>query len=305
MRFMMLIKSDDRAEAGELPSPELLTAMGKYNEELVRSGVLLAGEGLQASSKGFRVRNEGGKITVTDGPFAEARELIAGYWMIQAKSKEEAVEWARRVPFAVDGPSAMPGGEGEIEVRQVTEVSDFAPQDSDEAWRAQQAEMRGGTEDGLPLVVKQPPSAAKSGPKQRYMMMFKADAKSEAGLPPTPQVMAEMGALMGEMAQAGVLLSGEGLRPSSLGARVIFSGAKPRVIDGPFAETKELIAGFCLVDVASKAEAVEWATRGALVNGDCVSEVRRVFTEADFGALVDEAPEVFAAEREFRAKTEG
>ncbi|PYS27669.1 MAG: dehydrogenase [Acidobacteria bacterium] len=123
MRFMMLVKADKNSEAGVLPSKELLTAMGKFNEEMIKAGVMLAGEGLQASSKGARVKFSGGKRTVIDGPFAETRELIAGFWIIQVKSKEEAIEWARRCP--------APMGEGrdaEIEIRQVFEASDFPPE---------------------------------------------------------------------------------------------------------------------------------------------------------------------------------
>jgi hypothetical protein len=119
---MMIIKADENSEAGKLPSKELLTAMGKFNEEMVKAGVLLAGEGLQPSSKGARVKLSKGKRTVIDGPFTEAKELIAGFWLIQVKSREEAIEWAKRVP---DSPDAEPGQEGEIEVRQVFEMTDF------------------------------------------------------------------------------------------------------------------------------------------------------------------------------------
>jgi len=115
MRFMLIVKADHRSEAGILPTEKELADMGKLNEEMVKSGVMLAGEGLQASSKGARVTFKGGKPTVKDGPFTEAKELIAGFWLIQAKNKEEAIEWARRVPFE----------DGEIEVRQVFELEDF------------------------------------------------------------------------------------------------------------------------------------------------------------------------------------
>ena len=118
MRFMIIVKATEDSEAGKLPSAELLTAMGKFNEELVNAGVLLAGEGLQPSSKGARIRYEGSKRTVVDGPFAETRELIAGFWLIQVKSKEEAIEWMKRCPNPFDGPS-------EIEIRQVFEMEDF------------------------------------------------------------------------------------------------------------------------------------------------------------------------------------
>jgi hypothetical protein len=118
MRFMVLVKADENSEAGVLPSEELLTKMGKFNEELVKAGVLLAGEGLQASSKGARVRFSGDQRTVIDGPFAETKELVAGFWLLDVKSKEEAIEWVKRVPAPMEG-------ETEIEIRQVFEVEDF------------------------------------------------------------------------------------------------------------------------------------------------------------------------------------
>src|SRR5512132_1060906 len=119
MRFMILVKASKDSEAGVLPSAELLTAMGKYNEELIKAGIMLAGEGLQSSAKGARVRFSGSKRTVIDGPFAETKELIAGFWIWQVKSKEEAIEWVKRCP------NPHPGGESEIEIRQLFEMSDF------------------------------------------------------------------------------------------------------------------------------------------------------------------------------------
>src|SRR5215218_8179126 len=119
MKFMILVKANNDSEAGVLPDEKLLTDMGRYNEELVKAGVLLAAEGLQPSSKGARVKFSGTKRTVVDGPFAETKELIAGFWMIQVKSKEEAIEWVKRCP------NPMPGAEGEIEIRQVFEAEDF------------------------------------------------------------------------------------------------------------------------------------------------------------------------------------
>jgi hypothetical protein len=119
MRFMVIVKASKDSEAGVMPSTELLTEMGRYNEELAKSGVLLAGEGLQPSSKGARVKFAGSKRIVTDGPFAETKELIAGFWLIQVKSKAEAIEWVKRAP------NPMPGTESEIEIRQVFEADDF------------------------------------------------------------------------------------------------------------------------------------------------------------------------------------
>jgi hypothetical protein len=122
MRFMMLVKADKTSEAGVLPTQKDLEVMGKYNEELVKAGVLLDLAGLQPSSKGAKVSFQGGKVQVTDGPFAETKELIAGYWVIQVKSKEEAIAWAKRVPFD-RLPSS--GRAPEIELRQMFELTDF------------------------------------------------------------------------------------------------------------------------------------------------------------------------------------
>lgn len=117
MRFMLIVKSNQASEAGVLPSEKELVAMGKFNEEMIKAGIMLTGEGLLASSKGARVTFDGGKPTVKDGPFAETKELVCGFWLIQVKSKAEAVAWASRVPFE----------RGEIEVRQVSEAADFEP----------------------------------------------------------------------------------------------------------------------------------------------------------------------------------
>ena len=132
MRFMVIVKADKDSEAGKLPSPEVFEAMGKYNEELVKAGVMLAGEGLHPSSKGARVRFEGKKRTVIDGPFAETKELIAGFWLWQVKSKDEALEWLKRAPF--DGGT-------EVELRQVYETSDFGDAVSPEL-REQEERLR-------------------------------------------------------------------------------------------------------------------------------------------------------------------
>ena len=134
MRFMILIKADKNSEAGVLPDEKLLTEMGKFNEELVKAGVMLAGEGLHPSSKGARVKFSGTKRTVIDGPFAETKELIAGFWIWQVKSKEEAIEWVKRCP------NPMPG-ESEIEIRQVFEAEDFGAEFTPEL-REQEERLR-------------------------------------------------------------------------------------------------------------------------------------------------------------------
>jgi hypothetical protein len=135
MRFMILIKADKQSEAGVLPDEKLLTEMGKFNEELVKAGIMLGGEGLQPSSKGARVRFSGEKHTVIDGPFAETQELIAGFWLWQVKSKEEAIEWVKRCPHP------HPGVETEIEIRQVFEAEDFGAEFTPEL-REQEERLR-------------------------------------------------------------------------------------------------------------------------------------------------------------------
>ena len=142
MRFMIIVKASKDSEAGKMPSQELLAAMGRYNEELVKAGIMLAGEGLQPSSKGARVRFSGDRRIVTDGPFTETKELIAGFWLWQVKSKEEAIDWVKRCP------NPMPGTEAEIEIRQVFEAEDFGAEftpelrEQEERLRAQTAKLQ-------------------------------------------------------------------------------------------------------------------------------------------------------------------
>jgi hypothetical protein len=138
MRFMVLIKANKDSEAGVMPSKQLLTEMGKFNEELVKAGVMLAGEGLQPSSKGARVRFSGSKRTVIDGPFAETKELIAGFWIWQCKSKEEAIEWLKRCPNPHNE-------EADVEIRQIFEAEDFGAEFTPEL-RAQEERIRAQTE---------------------------------------------------------------------------------------------------------------------------------------------------------------
>ncbi|MGI8620023.1 MAG: YciI family protein [Gemmatimonadaceae bacterium] len=133
MRFMVLVKADKNSEAGVMPDQKLLAAMGQYNEELVKAGVMLAGEGLHPSSKGARVKFSGDKRTVTDGPFAETKELIAGFWLWQVKSRDEAIEWLKRAPF---------GGDTEVEIRQVFEAEDFGAEFTPELREQEERVMR-------------------------------------------------------------------------------------------------------------------------------------------------------------------
>jgi len=142
MRFMIIVKATKNSEAGVLPDEKLLAAMMKFNEELMKAGVMLAGEGLQPSSKGARVKFSGSQRTVTDGPFAETKELVAGFWLWRVKSKEEAIEWVKRCP------NPMPGEDSEIEIRQVFEAEDFGAEftpelrEQEERLRAQTAQKK-------------------------------------------------------------------------------------------------------------------------------------------------------------------
>jgi hypothetical protein len=133
MRFMVIVKANKDSEAGVLPDEKILTAMGKFNEELVKAGVMLAGEGLHPSKEGARVRFSGGKRTVIDGPFAETKELVAGFWLWQVRSKEEAIEWLKRAPF--DGGT-------EVEIRRVFETAEFAASDPTGEIRKKEEELR-------------------------------------------------------------------------------------------------------------------------------------------------------------------
>jgi hypothetical protein len=281
MRFMMIIKSDADIESGRLPSEAELTAMGKYNDEVIKAGAMLAGEGLKASKHGARVRIERGKTRVIDGPFAEAKELVAGYWIIQAKDTAEAVAWARKVPLP----------EGEIEVRPLYEAEDFAADAAGKQETAARAE---------------PPPARQPGTR-RYALLLKADRFTEAGGQPTPKLLEEMGALMAEMTAKGAVLAGEGLKPTSVGARVHHAGGKTKVIDGPFTEAKEIVAGFCLAQTRTRDEAIEFARRMLQIHIDGTGgesgevEVREVFELEDFPVSPEEKPDGWRAkEQAFR-----
>lgn len=133
MRLMVIVKADEKSEAGQLPSTKLLEAMGKYNEELVKAGVMLAGEGLRPSSKGTRIHFAGrGKASVTDGPFAETKELVGGFWILQVKTRAEGIEWIKRAPFE----------DGEVEIREISEPADFAASDPTGELREKERELR-------------------------------------------------------------------------------------------------------------------------------------------------------------------
>jgi len=276
MRVLMIVKASKESEAGVLPDEKLLSAMGRYNESLVKANVLLSGDGLKASSNGWRVKCSKGKVTVTDGPFAETKELVAGFWLVNVKSLDDAVEWAKKVPFQ----------DGEVELRPLFEVEEFPvdPKEDPEGWRKKELEFR----------AKAAP-ARRPGTK-RYMGLLKADKNTEAGVMPDEKILTAMGAFFDEGVKAGVILAGEGLHPSSKAKRVRYSGAKRTVIDGPFAETKELVAGYAILQYASKEEALDWTKRFVQVdapgrlNGECECELRPFFELEDFPVSPAEKP---------------
>ncbi|MET0387739.1 MAG: YciI family protein [Polyangiales bacterium] len=249
MRFMLLIKSDADTEAGVTPNDERLSAFARFNETLAEAGVLVGAEGLMPSRRAARVRATRNETQVIEGPFPEPTALIAGFWTIEVASKSEAVAWAQRVP----------GDAGEIEVRQVYETEDFPVDDSEQpgGWREKEVRARERAKTATPPRL--------PGTK-RFILMIKSDRHQESGALPSPQALATMGELMGDLGRSGKVLGGEGLRPSHLGARIVQSGSQRRVLDGPFTEAKEMIAGYMLVQVAALEDTYDIARRWLPVN---------------------------------------
>jgi hypothetical protein len=267
MRFMMLVKATKDSEAGVPLDEQMLSKMANFTEELVKAGALLGCEKLQESAKGVRVRYANGKFSMTDGPFAETKELIAGFCLIEAKSREEAIAWAKRMPFE----------EGEVEVRPLFELADFPvdPAEQPDGWREKEERLRAAEPARRPGTT-------------RYMGFVKADKDTEASVLPDETMLAAMGAFMEESAKSGVFLSGEGLRPSVDGARIRYSGSQRTVTDGPFAETKELIGGYAILQLTSMVEAIEWTRRFVKVDApgrlgrESECELRPIFEFEDF-----------------------
>jgi hypothetical protein len=224
MRFIVMHTTDARWEAGAIPGPDLIARVGKLMGELSRAGILLGGEGLRASSQGVRLRFSAGKRQVIKGPFTGENELPAGFWIVQVPGIEDATDWASRLAAAV--------GDGELDVRPVTEPWDIG------------------------MIA--PPEKL---PLRRYMLLRKATAASEAGIRRSPKQRAALGRLVEEMTRAGVLLTAAELQPSAKGKRFRFGGARTTVIDGPFTETKELLAGYVMFEAPTLDQAADWASR--------------------------------------------
>ena len=293
MRFMLLIKSDEQTEAAARPTQALMEAMVRYNDDLVNAGVLLVAEGLHSTSQGALIKFSDGKPAVTDGPFAEAKEIVAGFWIIRAQSKQAAIEWAKRIPIEAREFGGRRGGDGQVEVRQIFELEDFPVNENESGWREAEARFRAAS--GADSASATPDGETASSPRQ-FIVFRMADRNSEAGIMPSEELLAAMGAYNDELIQAGVMLAGEGLQPSSKGARVYYSMGRRTVVDGPFVEGKDLIAGFTMIRAGSKQEALEWARRWPAIGleSEVELQLRQVFSPNEFGAEL--APELREAE---------
>lgn len=236
MRFMIMHRTDAKTEAGAMPSPEFIERVGQMMGDLVKTGVLRDGEGLRPSSEGVRLQFTGGRRTITRGPFGGAKAVPAGFATLRVTSLDEAIDWVSRFAALI--------GDVDIDIRPVTEMWDLG-------------------------VAPKPEGLTTT----RYMAVHCHD---EAGgdAPPAPELMAAMGRLIEEMTRAGVLLATEGMQPSAKGARIVSTGGKHKVTDGPFAEAKELIGGYVIVDVPSLDDAKDIALRYADVMGDITMDIR-------------------------------
>ena len=263
MRFMIFRKADADTEAGVLPSTELIEAMTAYNESLSRAGVLLDGHGLKPTSEGVRYHHADGETTATDGPFAETKEIVAGFTVLQARSLDEAVAWARRWPVE-DAEGGV-----ELEVRQVMEpIPSFGDPEPDG--------------------------------RRQFISILTYDEAAEDNGPPSEEEMEAMGRLIADAADAGVLLETGGLYPSSAGARITFRDGVPTVTDGPFTEAKEVIAGYAVYQAESLEALRPWAERFGQVAGRSTSEIRPVIGLEDFGEAF--TPELQAREEAMRTE---
>jgi hypothetical protein len=238
MRFMVMHKMTEEMEKGLPPEPAIIEGVGKLIAEGVKDKVFVSGEGLKPSSQRVHIKYENGKRTITDGPFTETKELIAGFGLLRVRSKEEAISWCDRFAAVL--------GNVELFMGPVVEPWDLG-------------------------MMPKP-----ANPPLRFLSMHRLDESRDNDAPPNPELMARMGALVEEMKQAGVLQATGGLSGTKHGARVRFKGGKVTVLDGPFAESKELIAGYAILDLPSKDAAIAWAIRfGEIVKVNEV-EVRRL-----------------------------
>jgi hypothetical protein len=257
MQFMVIRRSDEATEAGRTPAPQVFEDMGRFHEELAAAGRVGLAQGLRPSKHAVRLKLGPGFETITDGPFTETKELIAGFTVFEADSKEQAIELLKRWPAS----DADATGEAVLELRQT----------------------------GCPGGCAQVPPAD-GGADRHYVILLRSDEGTEADRIPPQHMLDTLNAFNAEQAAAGRLLAGDGLKASSSGARVRLSGGQASVIDGPFAEAKELIAGFWMIRAGSMAEAVDWARTLPYPTGPYVEvEIRETMTMDDFAPAIDEA----------------
>jgi hypothetical protein len=237
MHILMMHRTEKKWEDGAKPGPELVQGMGRLIGQMIDAGVFVDGQGLRSSALGVRLNFQNGKRTITPGPFTPGNELPAGFAIVRVSSLEEVIGWASRFASIV--------GDVEIDLRPINERWDIGVEPRPE---------------GLTTT--------------RYMLMHKADAASESGTLAPPGLFEKMAALIDEMTAAGVFVSGVGLAPSAQAKRAYYKGGQRRVVDGPFTESKELIAGYCLIDVESVEAALPWADRFAACIGDVELDLR-------------------------------
>ena len=255
MQFMVIRRSDEATEAGHMPAPQVFEDMGRFHEELAAAGRVGLAQGLRPSKHAVRLKLGPGFETITDGPFAETKELIAGFTVFEADSKEHAIELVKRWPAS----DADATGEAVLELRQT----------------------------GCPGGCAQVPPAD-GGADRHYLILLRADEGTEADRIPPQHMLDTLNAFNAEQAAAGRLLAGDGLKASSSGARVRIKAGQTSVIDGPFAEAKELIAGFWMIRAGSMEDAIAWARTLPYPTGPHVEvEIRETMTMADVLAGLD------------------
>lgn len=232
MRYMLMIK-------GGAPDPK---ALREYGRALRDAKVWVGAEGLGATREGCTVRRKRGQFEVIEGAFSE----IVAYWLIRVESAAQATKWAERAPVE----------RGQVELRALYETEDFPEDPAEEqgGWRDQELSFR----DAPP-----PPPATKD---PRFILLLQSDVMTESGALPKQETLEQMGALMGELVSKGQMLGGDGLKPSTSGIRVYFDGRQRRVVDGPFSETKELVAGYTMFSAASREEAIDFAKRWLVIH---------------------------------------